>query len=106
MPRHRVVRGDRLLHPALGPAVDVIRDRRVTDPAGLEAVGEHRGELVLVGGPEAGREAHQQAVPALDREQSARGGELTGDGAGLGLLLGRDARVKGDLKSVFLPHGG
>ena len=62
-------RGDRLLDLALRPAVDVVRRARVRDAAGAEAVGRDRRELVLVDGAELDRDAHQGAVPALERER-------------------------------------
>ena len=61
--------GDRLLDLALRPAVDVVGGARVRDTAGAEAVGGDRRELVLVDRTEPDRDAHERAVPALDRKR-------------------------------------
>ena len=62
-------RRDRLLDLALRPAVDVVRRARVRDAAGTEAMGGDRRQLVLVDGAEPDGDAHQSAVPALERER-------------------------------------
>jgi len=62
----RCRRADRLLDLALGPAVDVVRDGAVRDPARAEPLGGDDGQLVLLRDAEPVRRKEADSVRAVE----------------------------------------